>query len=100
MRRTGHQACTATRYEWWLGPKSDPAVTSPAQQVKVWVQIWRSLSDDDSLKERLREAWNHALQRTAQATRWWSSVLGPLQATIGSQKVGLDTLEARSLVQW
>ncbi len=76
----GAQPCTATIIAWRLGPQSDPAVTTPLEQVRLWMRLWARA--DKKERKEMRGAWARALPRILLGGLHWERVSGPLQATI------------------
>ncbi len=78
----GAQSCTTTLLAWRLGPRSDPAVTAPTRQVKLWQRLWRS--SPPSEKRQIAKAWKRAHPRILLHGVKWGCVSGPLQATVAA----------------
>ena len=69
----GVQACPQTAVEWLLGQKANPVVQCKVEQVKAWIILWRSASEDQ--RQVLLKAWRKAarsLSATSQKQRWKS----------------------------
>ena len=76
----GVQPCTATILAWRLKPRCDPAIATPLAQVEQWMKLWKRASGDE--RTDLRRAWARALPRTLLKGIHWSTVSGPMQATV------------------
>ena len=76
------KACPQTAVEWLLGQKANPVVQCKVEQVKAWIILWRSASEDQ--RQVLLKAWRKAarsLSAMSQKQRW-KNVTGPITATI------------------
>ncbi len=78
----GAHACSATLLAWRLGPRSDPAVTAPVRQVRLWQRLWHSSSGAE--RREIAKAWRRAHPRMLLHGVKWGCSSGPLQATFAT----------------
>ena len=71
--------CATTNIWLHLGPRHDPAIKMPLEQIKMWFHI---LGRSD-LSE-LSRAWWSAKLDLSRAEHEWSMIKGPMGATIGT----------------
>ena len=79
----GRRACATTTIRWKLSAKADPFVRETAQQVDLWLELWRSQQNKD-INANLKRSWNEALRRMYFPKVDWRKVSGPISATIAA----------------
>ncbi len=78
----GSQPCTATLIAWRLGAESDPAVVEPVGQAALWMRLWGSTKVQE--RTSIAAAWRSAHLVVLFVGVKWSTVSGPMQATIAT----------------
>ena len=73
-------SCLTTTIEWYYGLGKDPFVSTGADQIGQWFDLW-SKCDDDKTK-RIRLSWSRKVHRLARHPNKWSQAKGPISATI------------------
>ena len=75
----GVQPCTTALLAWRLGPKRDPVIQTPLEQIQCWMKLWARATR--AQRKELRLAWARSLPRVLLGGVHWRNVVGPLQAT-------------------
>jgi len=77
--RASPGSCLATVIAWSVGGERDPAVACRVEQLKSWMQLYRSLGRKDRLMAK--RAWRRRLPRVLRRALPWTAIHGPGGAT-------------------